>query len=72
MATPSFKFIKTGVQPVSRFCGTESGIFYKGKSEVSLGLKLRQQTKIKTLIFQGVCYMNQTNILKTWAIFDVV
>ena len=46
---------KTGFQPFSRTYGTESGIFYRGKSEVSLVLKLCQQPKFKSLIFQSPC-----------------
>ena len=38
---------KTGFKPVSRTCGTGSGISYRDKIEVSLVLKLCQQTKIK-------------------------
>ena len=44
---------KRGFQHISRTYGTESGIFGEIKSEVTLGLKLQQQKKLKSLIFKG-------------------
>ena len=38
---------RPGFQPVSRTCVKGNGIFYCCKTEVSIGLKLCQQTKIK-------------------------
>ena len=37
-------------------CATGGGIFYRGKSEVSLGLKLRQQTKIICARLMGLLH----------------
>ena len=41
------QYNKTGFQPVWRTYGTTNIIFDRDKSEVSLGLKLGEQTKIK-------------------------
>ena len=49
-----------GCQPVSRTCGTESGIFYRSKSLVCLGLKLKQHNKIKKVIFSKALRANKT------------
>ena len=54
---------KTSFQAVSRTYGTESGIFDRGKNEVNLVLKLRQQTKIKNSDFLRRVLRAQTSIV---------